>query len=80
MPDSLPFAIGFSQSSQDRLSFIGASASTELLPALELASRFYIKRHIQFIFSICLPFYLFLLLFSQAKQAGIDQLAPDWSF
>lgn len=41
---------------QDRLSFIGASASTELLPALELASRFYIKG----IFSL---FFLFAFLF-----------------
>ena len=64
---------------QDRLSFIGASASTELLPALELASRFYIKGIFSLFFY--LPSFLsFLLLFSQAKQAGIDQLAPDWSF
>ena len=65
---------------QDRLSFIGASASTALLPALELASRFYLKGIFSLFFSVCLLFYLFLLLFTQAKPARIDELAPDWSF
>ncbi len=64
---------------QDRLSFIGASASTELLPALELASRFYLKAYSVYFFYLP-SFYLFLLLFTQAKPARIDELAPDWSF
>ncbi len=48
---------------QDRLSFIGASASTELLPALELASRFYLKG----IFSL---FFLFAFFFRQTGSSG----------
>ena len=55
---------------QDRLSFIGASASTALLPALELASRFYLKG----IFSLFFLFAFFYLFFYYSLRQNQQEL------
>lgn len=59
---------------QDRLSFIGASASTALLPALELASRFYLKG----IFSLFFLFAFFFIFFFYYSLGQNQQELMNW--
>lgn len=59
---------------QDRLSFIGASASTALLPALELASRFYLKG----IFSLFFLFAFFFIFFFYYSLRQNQQELMNW--